>query len=105
MKYYDPNKETSYFMYWCVSSLYEWVISQKFRMCDFERRKDKYTFNEEFLQEYDGHSNKGNILEVYVKYPRKLQKLHSDLLFLPKRTKINKSQKLVCNLHDKIHDT
>ena len=74
-------------------------------MCDFERRKDKYTFNEEFLQEYDGHSNKGNILEVYVEYPRKLQKLHSDLLFLPKRTKINKSQKLVCNLHDKIHDT
>ena len=76
MKDYDPNKETSYFMYWDVSSLYEWVMSQKFRLCAFEWRKDKCTPNEEFLPDYVADSNKGNIiLKVYVKYPRKLQKL------------------------------
>ena len=41
------------------------------------------------------------ILEVDVKYPRKLHDLHSDLPFLPKRMKIDKCEKLVCNLRNK----
>ena len=41
------------------------------------------------------------MLEVDVDYPSKLHKLHSDMPFLPERMKINKTQKLVCNLHDK----
>ena len=32
---------------------------------------------------------------------KKLHDLHSDLLFLPKRLKIDKCKKLVCNLHNK----
>ena len=36
-----------------------------------------------------------------MKYPRRLHDLHSDLPFLPKRMKINKCKKLVCNLHNK----
>ena len=32
---------------------------------------------------------------------KKLNDLHSDLPFLPKRMKINKCKKLVCNLHNK----
>ena len=36
-----------------------------------------------------------------VDYPSKLHKLHSDMLFLPERMKIDKTKKLVCNLHDK----
>ena len=36
-----------------------------------------------------------------VKYPRKLHDLHSDLPFLPKRMKIDKCKKLVCNLRNK----
>ena len=31
----------------------------------------------------------------------KINKLHSDLPFLPKRMKVNKCSKLVCNLYDK----
>ena len=46
-------------------------------------------------------SGKGYILEVDVDYPSKLHKLHSDMPFLPERMKIDKTQKLVCNLHDK----
>ena len=45
--------------------------------------------------------NKGYILEVDVKYPKKLFNLHSDLPFLSKRKKIKKCNKLVCNTHDK----
>ena len=47
------------------------------------------------------NSDKGYILEVDVDCPSKLHKLHSDMPFLPERMKINKTQKLVCNLHDK----
>ena len=36
-----------------------------------------------------------------VKYPKKLHDLHSDLPFLPRRMKIDKCEKLVCNLHSK----
>ena len=36
-----------------------------------------------------------------VKYPKRLHKLHSDLPFLPKRTKTDKCKKLVCNLLNK----
>ena len=41
------------------------------------------------------------MLEVDVKYPKKLYDLHSDLPSLPERMKINKCNKLVCNLYDK----
>ena len=47
------------------------------------------------------NSDKGYILEVDVDYPSKLHKLHSDMPFLPERMKIDKTQKLVCNLRDK----
>ena len=46
------------------------------------------------------NSDKGYILEVDVGYPSKLHKLHSDMPFLPGKMKIDKTQKLGCNLHD-----
>ena len=57
--------------------------------------------NEEFIKNYDENSDKGYILEVDVKYPKKLHSLHSHLPFLPKRMKINKCKKFVCNLRNK----
>ena len=36
-----------------------------------------------------------------VRYPKRLHKLHSDLPFLPERMKIDKFNKLVCNLFNK----
>ena len=40
-------------------------------------------------------------MEVDVKYPKRLHKLHSDLPFLSERMEINKCKKLVCNLFNK----
>ena len=56
--------------------------------------------NKEFIKNYNENDKKGYILEVDVKYPKKLHDLHSDLLFLPERMEINKCKKLFCNLHD-----
>ena len=63
--------------------------------------KNTLKIDEEFIKNYDEDSDKGYILEVDVKYPRKLHDLHSDLPFLPKRMKIDKCKKLVCNLRNK----
>ena len=41
------------------------------------------------------------IKDIFSKYPKKLYDLHSDLPFLPKRMKIDKCKKLVCNLCNK----
>ena len=57
--------------------------------------------DEKFIKNYDENSDKGYILEVDVKYPKKLHDLHSDLPFLPKRMKFDKCKKLVYNLPNK----
>ena len=58
-------------------------------------------FNEYFIKNYDEESDEGYILEIDVECSKNLHDLHSDLPFLPERMKINKSNKLVCNLYDK----
>ena len=63
--------------------------------------KKKLKFNEDFIKNYNDDSDKGYIFEVSVKYPKNFHDLHSSLPFLPERMKINKCNKLVCNLYDK----
>ena len=53
------------------------------------------------LKNYNENDNKGYILEVNVKYPKRLHKLHSDVPFLPERMEINTCKKLICNLSNK----
>ena len=74
--------------------------SQKLPKNNFKWVEDKSRINEEFIKNYNENSNKGYILEVDVKYPKKLHDLHSDLPFLPRRMKIDKCKKLVCNLQN-----
>ena len=76
-------------------------MSQKLPKNNFKWVEDTSRINEEFIKNYNEHSNKGYILDVDVKYPKKLHDLHSDLPFLPKRMKIDKCKKLVCDLRDK----
>ena len=62
---------------------------------------DNDEINEEFIKNYNENDNKGYILEVDIKYLKKLHELHSDLPFLPEKMEINKCKKLVCNLSNK----
>ena len=97
----DENKESLYIQYLDANNLYGWAISQKLPKNNFKWVEDTSRINEEFIKNYNENSNKGYILEVDVKYPKKLYDLHSDLPFLPRRMKIDKCKKLVCNLHNK----
>ena len=76
-------------------------MSQKLPVNGFKWVKKHIKIDEEFTKNYDEDSDKGYIIEVDVKYPRKLFDLHSDLPFLSKRIKIDKCKKLVCNLRNK----
>ena len=101
MKDYDENKESSYIRYLDTNNLYGWAMRQKLPVNGFKWIEDTSEINEEFVKNYDENNDNGYILEVDVKYPKKLHDLHSDLPFLPKRMKIDKCEKLVCNLLNK----
>ena len=100
---YDESKESSYIQYLDANNLYSWAMPQKLPKNNFKWVEDKSQIDEEFIKNYNENSSKGYILEVDVKYPKKLHDLHSDLPFLPKRMKIDKCKKLVCHLHGSNH--
>ena len=97
MKNYNNNEESSYIQYLDANNLYGWVMSKKLPVNLF-KWLDSNEINEEFIKNFNENNNKGYILEVDVKYPKRLHKLHSDLPFLSERMKIDKCNKLVCNL-------
>ena len=65
-------------------------MSQKLPVNGFKWVEGISKRNEEFIRNYDENNDKGYILEVDVKYPKKLHDLQSDLPFLPQRMKIDK---------------
>ena len=101
MKNYDKNKESSCIQYLDANNLYGWAMSQKLPVNGFKWINDVTRIDEQFIQNYDEDSDKGYILEVDIKYPKKFYDFHSDLPFLPERMKIDKCKKLVCNLRNK----
>ena len=98
--YNNNNEESSYIQYLDANNLYGWAMSKKLPVNGF-KWLDNDKINEEFIKNYNENNKKGYILEVDVKYPKKLHKLHSDLPFLPERMDINKCKKLVCDLCNK----
>ena len=101
MKNRDKSIESSYLMYLDANNLYGWAISQKLPVNGFKWEKIVSKFDEDFITNYDEDTNKGYIFEVDVKYPKDFHDLQSDLQFLSEKNKINKCDKLVCNLYDK----
>ena len=101
MNNYNKNEESLYIQNLDANNLYGWAMSQKLPVNGFKWVEDTSRINEEFIKNYNEINRKGYILEVAVKYPKKLHDSHSDLPFLPIRMKIDKCEKLVCNLHNK----
>ena len=50
MKDYDKNKDSSYLQYWDVNNLYDYTMSQKLSVNNFERIEDISQFNEDFIK-------------------------------------------------------
>ena len=101
-KDYDESKESSYIQYLDANNLYGAAMSEKLPINGFKWVNDISKIDKKSIKSYDKkNSDKGYILEVDVDYPSKLHRLHSDMPFLPERMKIDKTQKLVCNLRDK----
>ena len=76
-------------------------MSQKLPVNNLKWVEDTSKINEEFIKNCNENNKKGFILEVDVKYSKKLNDSHSDLPFFPRRMKIDKCKKLVCNLRNK----
>ena len=82
MQNYNNNEEPSYIQYLDGNNFYGWLISKKlpvngFKWLDTSETSNK--INEDFIKNYDENNDKGYILEVDVKYPKRLHELHSDL--------------------------
>ena len=75
-------------------------MTQKLPTDCFEWEKPSI-FTWDFIKTQDEKSSTGYLLDVDIDYPKNLHDLHSDLPFLPQRMKINKCDKLICNLYDK----
>ena len=102
MKNYDKKIESSYLEYLDANNLYEWAMSQKLQVNDFKWiKKELSKFNEDFIKNYDENDNIAYSFEVDIDYLKELFNFHKDLPFLLESKKVNKVEKLICDIEDK----
>ena len=98
---YNKDIISSYLTYLDGNNLYGWVMSQKLPVNGFKWSEKVSRFNVIFIKNYNENSDIGYFFEVNVNYAKELFDLHKDLTFLPERKKVNKVEKLICNIEDK----
>ncbi|XP_076301552.1 uncharacterized protein LOC143219489 [Lasioglossum baleicum] len=102
---YDPNKPSTYLMYFDVNNLYGWAMSQPLPHREFRWiNDDDDQLNNFDIQSIPIDSPVGYIVEVDIEYPREIHDLHSDLPFCPNHytsTVGSNQKKLMATLHDK----
>ena len=65
---YTEDYDKSIVKYWHVNNLYNWAMSQKLPLHNFEWIKDTSQFNEDLNKNYDEERDEGYFLEVYIQY-------------------------------------
>ena len=75
-------------------------MTQKLPIDCFEWEKLS-KFTSDFIKNYDENSSTDYVFDVDIDYPKNLHDLHSDLPFSPQRMKINKCDRVICNLYYK----
>ena len=101
MEIYDENGESLYVIYIDANNLYGYAMSKKLPIDGFEWVEDLSVIDEDFIKNYDEHSDVGYFIEADIEYPKEFHILDSDLPFLPERIEVNGGKKLACNLYDK----
>ena len=117
---YNPKKPTSYIAFYDCNGLYAWALSQSLPIGNFEWLDDKSISDLDIMNL--GKDGVGYVLEVDLKYPRKLHDLHNQYPLAPEKLKVendmispylrnlldihslkhsNKTEKLIPNLSDK----
>ena len=66
MKNYDKNKESLYFQYWDLNSLYDRAMLQKLPGNNFEWIGDTSQYTENFRKNYNEESDEGYFVDVDV---------------------------------------
>ena len=93
MNEYDPNLPKKYIEYLDANNLYGGAMSKPLPTHDFRWMTDKELIN---------WKNIPCILEVDLEYPHHLHDLHNDYPLAPERLVVNKVEKLIPNLNDKV---
>ena len=70
MKNYNNNEESSYIQYLDPNNIYGWAMSKKLPVNGF-KWIDSNEIKEELIKNYNENDNKGYILEVGIKYPKR----------------------------------
>ena len=92
---FNLDENTSFLQYLDTNNLYGWAMNQPLPTGGFKWVNDATPDDIAKLE------NKGDLLEVDVKYPKELHDSHNELPFMCEKIKINRVEKLVPNLHDK----
>ena len=87
MKEYDEKAPSKYIMYLDANNLYGWAMSQYLPTGGFKWMTEKQ-INKIDLAKYKEDSDKGIILEVDLKYPKKLHDLHNDYPLAAEKIKV-----------------
>ena len=79
---YDPNKQSTFITYLDKNNLYGWTMSKYLPYGEFEWLKNA---DELDIMSVNKKSDVGYILEVDLKYPKELHKLHNDYPSAPEK--------------------
>ena len=96
----NPDEKSIYLQYLNANNLYVWAMVQNLPTHGFKWENGE-GFTSEKIDELVEKDKEGYLLEVDVKYPKKLHEIHNGLPLLVEKMKIKSLEKLMPNLKRK----